>query len=247
MYTLTNQVAIITGAAQGIGKATALLFLEAGAKVTVWDKKENLAEALFDLQEKYGDQLSWQNIDTTEVEKVQAATAEVVRKHGHIDILVNNAGILRDASFLKMEDADWHAVMNVNLNGVYNCIKAVLPYMKAQNYGRVLNASSIVGIYGNFGQSNYAAAKAAVIGMTKSISREVGKYGITVNAIAPGFIRTDMTDSIPENYRQQMIQSISVRREGKPEDIAQAYLFLASEAASFITGTVLCVDGGMTM
>lgn len=238
MFSLKDQVAIITGGAKGIGKAVAETFHKAGAKIVIWDLDEEGQKTADSLNGKF------YKVNTSDREGLEEVTKQVISDFSRIDILVNNAGILRDSSFMKMTDDSWDSVINVNLTGVYNCAKAVVPHMKAQKKGRIINASSIAGIYGNFGQTNYSAAKAGVIGFTKALAREVGKDGITVNAIAPGYIQTDMTASIPQEFQEKIIASIPVRRAGKPEDIANAYLYLASEEASFVNGSVLQVDGG---
>ncbi|WP_291724715.1 beta-ketoacyl-ACP reductase [Bernardetia sp.] len=238
MFSLKNKVAIITGGAKGIGKAVAETFHKAGAKIAIWDLDEE--------GQKVADSVSgkFYKVNTADREGLENTTQQVISDFGRIDILINNAGILRDSSFLKMSDNFWDSVIDVNLTGVYNCAKAIVPHMKTQKYGRIINASSIAGVYGNFGQTNYSAAKAGVIGFTKALAREVGKDGITVNAIAPGYIQTDMTASIPKEFQEKIIASIPVRRAGKPEDIANAYLYLASEEASFVNGSVLQIDGG---
>ncbi len=243
---LKDKVAVITGGANGIGKATAQCFAENGAKIALWDYSDS-GEITAEKMRSEGFFAEFFKVNTADFASVEQAARLTLDKFQRIDILVNNAGILRDASLSKMGSEQWQAVIDVNLTGVFNCIKVVAPQMTTQKYGRILNASSIVGIYGNFGQANYAAAKAGVIGLTKTMARELGKYGITVNAVAPGYIQTDMTASIPEEFRNKMIESIPVRRAGLPEDIANAYLFLASEAASFINGSVLHSDGGMVM
>ena len=238
MFSLKDKVALITGGAKGIGKAVAETFHKAGAKIVIWDLDEEGQKTADALNGKF------YKVNTADREGLEKATQEVISDFGRIDIFVNNAGILRDSSFAKMTDDLWDSVINVNLTGVYNCAKAVVPHMKVQKYGRIINASSIAGVYGNFGQTNYSAAKAGVIGFTKSLAREVGKDGITVNAIAPGYIQTEMTASIPQEFQEKIIASIPVRRAGKPEDVANAYLYLASEEASFVNGSVLHVDGG---
>ncbi len=238
MFSLKDKVALITGGANGIGKAVAQIFHKAGAKIAIWDLDEEGQKTADSLNGKF------YKVNTSDREGLEKATQKVLSDFGRIDILVNNAGILRDSSFMKMTDDLWDSVINVNLTGVYNCAKAVVPHMKAQKYGRIINASSIAGVYGNFGQTNYSAAKAGVIGFTKSLAREVGKDGITVNAIAPGYIQTEMTASIAKEFQEKIIASIPVRRAGKPEDVANAYLYLASEEASFVNGSVLYVDGG---
>ena len=186
-------------------------------------------------------------MDTSSLEAVNIAAQAVARDFGQIDILINNAGIIRDASMKKITAAQWQQVIDVNLTGVFNCTKAVSTFMLERGYGRILNASSIVGLYGNFGQTNYVAAKAGVIGMTKVWAREFGRKGITVNAVAPGFIQTEMVDTIPGEYVSQLNERTPLGRMGTPEDVASAYLFLASDEAAFITGTTLRVDGGLVI
>jgi len=177
----------------------------------------------------------------------QAAAQAVIDKHGKIDILINNAGITRDATFKKMTSEQWSSVLDVNLTGVFNCTKAIVPHMIDREQGRIINTSSVVGLYGNFGQSNYATTKAGLIGFTKTLARELGKHQITVNAVAPGFIATDMIKTIPEKVINLMKEKTPVRRLGTPEDIANAYLFLSSDEAGYISGTVLSVDGALSM
>jgi 3-oxoacyl-[acyl-carrier protein] reductase len=240
MTRLDGRVAVITGGARGIGAETARVFREAGATVVTWD---------------VGDGAD-QRVDVTDAGAVGAAVAATVAKLGGIDILVNNAGILRDAQLVKvkdgevigrMEEAQFDAVISVNLKGVFLCGQAVAPVMIEKGWGRILNASSVVGLYGNFGQSNYVATKAGVIGLTKVWARELGPKGITVNAVAPGFIATEMVRQMPEAILKSMVERTPVRRMGEPRDVANAYLFLASEEASFINGAVLSVDGGVVV
>ncbi len=240
MLRLDGRVAVITGAARGIGAETARVFREAGATVVTWD-----VEGDVDRQ-----------VDVTDGNAVDAAAAATVAEHGGIDILVNNAGILRDAQLVKiregelvgrMEEAQFDAVISVNLKGVFLCGRAVAPVMIKRGWGRLLNASSVVGLYGNFGQSNYVSTKAGVIGLTKVWARELGPKGITVNAVAPGFIATEMVRQMPEQILKSMVERTPVRRMGEPRDVANAYLFLASDDASFINGAVLSVDGGVVV
>ncbi|MBC7922821.1 MAG: 3-oxoacyl-ACP reductase FabG [Ferruginibacter sp.] len=240
---LQDKVAIITGRARGIGQATAEVFTREGARVVLWDVLEAGAETARTLREK-GLPTEFHHVSTTDFDALSEAAAHVHQHYGRIDILVNNAGITRDASLLKMTPEQWHHVLDVNLTGVFNCTRVVAPYMKARGFGRILSASSIVGLYGNFGQTNYAATKAGVIAMTKVWARELGKYGITANAAAPGFIQTEMTNAIPETVKAQAIAHIPGQRMGLPEDIAHAYLFLASEEAGFVNGHCLSVDSG---
>jgi 3-oxoacyl-[acyl-carrier protein] reductase len=240
-----SRVAIITGAANGIGRATAEMFARAGYHVVGWD-----------LASEATGSSEYASVDVTDAEAVERAVATVIAAHGRIDVLVNNAGILRDGMLVKVKQgevvskldaAQFDAVIAVNLKAVFTCTSAVSPHMIARRYGRILNASSIVGLYGNFGQTNYVAAKAGVIGMTKVWARELGRHGITVNAIAPGFIATDMTKQMPPRALDEMLGHIPVGRGGVPDDIARAYLFLADPASGFISGTVLSVDGGMVL
>ncbi len=244
---LQGKVAIITGGASGIGKATAARFLQEGARVAIWDINEAAGKALATTWAAQGASCKFYRVDTANLEAVTEMAEAVARDFGQIDILVNNAGITRDASMKKMTSPQWQQVIDVNLTGVFNCTKAVSPYMLERGYGRILNASSIVGIYGNFGQTNYVAAKAGVIGMTKVWAREFGRKGVTVNAVAPGFIQTEMVETIPKEYLAQLGERTPMGRMGTPEDIANAYLFLASDEAGFITGVTLSVDGGLVI
>jgi 3-oxoacyl-[acyl-carrier protein] reductase len=247
MPRLLNKVAIITGGARGIGKATALRFLAEGASVAIWDIDEVSGIALVEAVGQSSGKCQFYKVNTADLEAVQTATEAVMADFGQIDILINNAGITRDSSLKKMSPLQWQQVIDVNLTGVFNCTKAVTPYMVERNYGRIVNAASIVALYGNFGQSNYVAAKAGVIGMTKVWAREFGRKGITVNAIAPGFIKTEMVETIPAEQLAELEARTPVGRAGQPEDIANAYLFLASDEASFINGVTLSVDGGLVM
>jgi 3-oxoacyl-[acyl-carrier protein] reductase len=232
---LQDKVVIVTGGAAGIGRATVETFESEGAKVVVWDVPD---------------------VDVTKTEVVNAAAAAVVAQHGRIDVLVNNAGIVRDSQLVKwkdgevisqMDDATFDAVINVNLKGVFACTRAVVPHMIQGGGGVVLNASSIVGLYGNFGQTNYAATKAGVISFTKTWARELGKFNIRVNCVAPGFIATDMVKAMPQKVLDGMAAHTPLGKMGEPADIANAYVWLASSAAKFIHGAVLSVDGGLVM
>ena len=246
MDRLKNRVAIVTGGARGIGKATAEVFCAEGATVIIWDLLD-VGEETASILRGQGFNCTFQKISTTDVEGIEKAVASIIEKHGKIDILVNNAGITRDKSLLKMAHSEWQQVIDVNLTGVFNCTKAVAPYMCEARYGRILCASSINGVHGAFGQTNYAAAKAGLIAMCRTWAKELGKFNITANAVAPGFIATDMTDAIPEEMRKAAIAQIPVRRAGQPIDIAYTYLFLASDEASFISGQVLGVNGGIAI
>ena len=243
---LQNKVAIITGAARGIGQKTAEVFCQEGATVIIWDvlaEGQATAQALSDQSYR----CEFMAINTTEVSALEAAAQDINERYGRIDILVNNAGITRDKTLLKMSFEEWQQVIDVNLTGVFNCTKVVAPYMVEQQYGRIICTSSINGVHGSFGQTNYAAAKAGIIGMVRSWAKELGPKGITANAVAPGFIQTAMTDAMPETVRNQNVATIPVRRIGKPDDIAYAYLYLASDEASFVNGHVLAVNGGQAL
>ncbi len=240
---LKNKVALITGGAQGIGLATAKRFAKEGAKVILWDLDAS-GQTVADQLTKEGCQAVFKKISVTDETTVNEGVAEALKHFGRIDILINNAGITRDRTLLKMTSQEWDDVISVNLTGVFNCTKAVAPIMKEQNYGRIVSASSNVAIRGNFGQTNYVATKTGIIGMTKVWAMELGRYGITVNCIAPGFIKTAMTDAMPEEVRKQSIAHIPVGHWGVPDDIANGYLYLASDEASFVSGICLTIDGG---
>ncbi|MCC5912346.1 MAG: 3-oxoacyl-[acyl-carrier-protein] reductase [Clostridiaceae bacterium] len=244
---LKDKVTIITGAARGIGKETALKFAREGAKVVVSDVGEgSLNEVVAELKEMGAEVLA-HYVNVVNREEIQTMVDDVVAKWGRIDALVNNAGITADNQLLKMPEEDFDKVIAVNLKGVYNCGQIVAKVMAENGGGAILNASSVVGVYGNFGQTNYAATKWGVIGMTKSWAKELGRKGIRVNAVAPGFILTPMTEKMPEKVLDMMSGKSPLGLLGKPEDIANAYAFLASDEAKFITGTVLSVDGGVVL
>jgi 3-oxoacyl-[acyl-carrier protein] reductase len=240
---LENRVAIVTGGARGIGQAVAELFAKEGAKVIIWDLLDIGEETAAGINAN-GGVAEFTKISVTDQEGILAETKRILDKHGQIDILINNAGITRDKSFSKMTIEDWNAVINVNLTSVFICTQAVLPAMREQNYGRIISASSTTGLWGNFGQTNYAAAKAGIIGMTKTWALELGKYGITANAIAPGFTLTEMTKAMPDAIIEGAKQQIPARMIADPIDIAYGYLYLASEEARFVTGSTLCISGG---
>ena len=253
MMRLTGQVALITGGAAGIGKATAERFAEEGAQVVICDINRELGEAT---AEELGPQVAFYPVDVTDREASQRWVDQVQESYGRVDILINNAGVLRDATLVRVKDgelikqmaeADFDLVLAVNLKGVFNCTQAVAPVMIRQGSGVILNASSVVGLDGNFGQTNYVATKAGVVGMTKVWARELGRSNIRVNAVAPGLIATEMIQSMPEKILGGMKKRTPIQRLGQPRDVANAYLFLASDEASFITGAVLRVDGGIVI
>jgi len=247
MNRLKDKVAIITGGAGGIGKAAARRFAEEGAKVIIWDINEEKGKKTVEEFEEEGLEVIFDHVDTVASAAILKATEQVMKTHGKIDILINNAGITRDATLKKMTEEQWQQVIDVNLTGVFKCTKMVVPNMLKSGSGRIINTSSVVGLYGNFGQTNYAASKAGVIGMTKVWAKEFGRQGICVNAVAPGFIATEMVESVPENIINALKEKIPLSRLGVPEDIANVYLFLASDEASYINGTVISVDGGITI
>lgn len=244
-FDFTNKTVIVTGGAQGIGFTIARQFLEAGAKVSIWDYSEKALETAKSELSSFSPRLQTLQVDVTDRASVANASQTVFPNP---DILINNAGITRDKSFAKMSDQEWDAVINTNLTGLFNVTKSLLEkFNSASNQKRIVNISSVVGLFGNFGQTNYAAAKAGVIGMTKTWSKELGRKGFTVNAVAPGFIKTAMTNAMPTEVLQQMSAKVSVQRMGETSDIAQAVLFLSSESAAYINGTVISVDGGLTI
>ena len=242
MNRLENKIAIITGGAAGIGAATAIKFAAEGAKVIIWDLNEEKGNAL---AAKLG--AEFDKVNSANYMEIENAAKKTFEKYGRIDILVNNAGITRDSTLKKMTPELWQQVIDVNLTGVFYCTKVISEYMLLNNYGRIINASSVVGLYGNFGQANYVATKSGLIGMTKTLARELGRKGITVNCIAPGFIATEMVAAMPENVIDGMKAKVPLGRLGAPEEIANCYAFLASDEASYINGATLSVDGGMTV
>lgn len=241
---LGNKVAIITGAGSGIGKETALLFAKEGAKVVVADMNEIAGNETVEEIKKNGEGF-FVKLDVSNREQAKQMVKITLEKYGKIDVLINNAGIVQDAFVSKMTEEQWDKVININLKGVFNCTQAVVEIMMNQGNGVIINTSSIVGLNGNVGQVNYAATKAGLIGMTKTLAKELGKKGIRVNAVAPGFITTPMTSNVPDKILEMMKEKTPLRRLGEPKDIANAYLYLASDDANFVNGAVLCVDGGL--
>ena len=244
---LTGKVALVTGAAQGIGKAIALLLARNGADLVVWDINLEKAEETAKEIEALGRRAIAMKVDVASLEHVERMVEAILEELGQIDILVNNAGITRDKLILRMTEEDWDAVLNINLKGTFNCTKTVVRHMSKQRSGKIVSIASVVGEMGNAGQANYAASKAGVIGFTKTIAREFAGRGINVNAIAPGYIETPMTDVLSEKVKEELRRLIPMERLGRPEDVAEAVLFLVSEASSYITGQVLNVNGGIYM
>ncbi|MCX6348823.1 MAG: 3-oxoacyl-[acyl-carrier-protein] reductase [Candidatus Aureabacteria bacterium] len=244
---LDGQTAIVTGGGRGIGKAIALALGGAGASVAVFDLEAPAAAETASALEKAGGKALAFPVNVTRLPEVEAAANKVLDLWKRLDIVINNAGITRDALLLRMSEEDWDAVLKVNLTGAFNVCRAVARVLLKQRSGCIINVASIIGLMGNAGQANYAASKGGLIAFSKSLARELAPRGIRVNAVAPGFIATAMTDKIPADLREKMVQSIPLGRMGQPEDVARAVLFLASPAASYITGQVLVVDGGMHM
>ncbi|QZY55136.1 3-oxoacyl-ACP reductase FabG [Crassaminicella profunda] len=244
---LKDKIAIITGGGRGIGEATCLRFAEEGAKVVVVDKNGSDVNTVVEKIKKAGGEAIGKEIDVTNRQQVDKMIGDIVSKYGRIDIFINNAGITADAKLEKMTEQQWDQVIDVNLKGVFNCAQGAAKIMKEQNGGVLLNTSSVVGIYGNFGQTNYAASKWGVIGMTKTWAKELGKYNIRVNAVAPGFTLTAMVKKMPEKVLTKIRDKSPLKKLAQPIDMANAFLFLASDEARFITGTVLSVDGGVVL
>lgn len=245
MKKLEGKVSIITGGAQGIGKKTVERFASEGASVIIWDidiAKGN--ETLKEMKANGMEDVTFMEVDTTRYAQVEEAARNVFASRGQIDILINNAGITRDAASLDVSKEQWQQVIDLNLTGVFNCTKAIAPYMVQKKFGRIINTSSLVGIYSKFGQTNYAATKSGLIGITKVWARELSRHGITVNAVTPGFIEMGTLKNVPDKIIQSIKDKIPVGRLGKPEDICNAYIFLASEESSYISGSVLTIDGG---
>ncbi len=244
---LTGKVALVTGAAQGIGRAIALLLAQNGADVVISDVNLAKAEETAKEIEGAGRRAMPVRVDVSRAEEVEGMVQAILDRFGHIDILVNNAGIARDKLILRMTEEDWNAVLDVNLKGTFHCTKAVVRHMSKQRSGKIVSIASVVGEMGNAGQANYSASKAGVIGLTKTVAREFAQRGINVNAIAPGYIETAMTEALPEKAKEELKRQIPLDRLGRPEDVAEAVLFLVSESASYITGQVLNVNGGIWM
>jgi 3-oxoacyl-[acyl-carrier protein] reductase len=247
MSRLSNKVCLITGAAQGIGLATAETFAREGATVVVADLKPEAVDAAVRRCQALGAQAEGHALDVTERAQVDGVVAKVLARHGRIDVLVNNAGITQDARLQKMTIEQFDRVIDVNLRGVFHCAQAVADAMVRQGHGVILNASSVVGLYGNYGQTNYAASKFGVIGFTKTWARELGPKGIRVNAVAPGFIETPILATIPDKVLDELRQRVPLHRLGRPEEIASVYAFLASDDASYVNGAVIEVSGGMSV
>jgi 3-oxoacyl-[acyl-carrier protein] reductase len=235
---------MVTGGAAGIGRVTAECFAKEGAKVSICDVNPEAGESA---AKALGPEASFEKVDVSDSTSVLNWVKRVADKYGQIDVLVNNAGITRDSLIVRMKEDDWDAVINVNLKSAFNCIKAVSKIMMKQRFGRIINLASVVGVTGNPGQANYVASKAGMIGLTKTVAKEIASRGITVNAIAPGFIETDMTAVLSDNVKEAMLSQIPLGKAGTPKDIADAILFLASDQAAYITGQVIHVSGGMYM
>ena len=245
---LENKVALVTGAGRGIGRAIAIALAEEGAEVIVnYNGSEERAKEVKQTIEENGGKASIYKCNVSDFEACETMIREIVKEHGHLDILVNNAGITKDGLIMKMKEEDFDRVLNVNLKGTFNTIRHSARQMLKQRSGKIINISSVSGILGNVGQANYAASKAGVIGLTKTMARELGSRGITVNAIAPGFVDTEMTEVLSEEIRENACKQIILGCFGKPEDIANAAVFLASDKADYITGQVISVDGGMNV
>ena len=242
MKRLEGQVAIVTGGTRGIGKGICEVFCREGATVALWDVLDG-TETVNEIKQN-GGKIFFQKVDVTDQNSVNNAIDEIIKEHGKIEILINNAGIIRDRSFLKMSEEEWDSVMNVNLKSLYVVTRAVIPHMKENGYGRIVSASSINGTAGAFGQTNYCATKAGISGFTRALCKEVGRFGITANAVAPGFIQSAMTDSMPEEVINAGIKMIPVGRIGTAEDMGYAYLFLASKESGFVSGITLHANGG---
>lgn len=245
---LKDKVAVVTGAGRGIGKEIAALFAKEGAYTAICDvNKDTLSFAKKEIEKQQGKEIFAEKVDVTSLEEVEIFVKKILDKFGRLDILVNNAGITRDNLILRMSEEDWDSVLSVNLKGAFNCIKAVTRSMMKTRSGKIINMASIIGIMGNAGQANYSASKGGLIALTKTVAKELGSRNINVNAIAPGFIQTDMTDKLTDEMKQKLLNLIPLARMGSAGDIAKLALFLASEDSAYITGQVIQVDGGMVM
>lgn len=245
---LTGKTALVTGGSRGIGRSIALAFANQGANVIInYTSNEESAAKVIEEIKSFNVKALAVKANVSNAEEINGMMDKIEEMFDGIDILVNNAGITRDNLFIRMKEEDWDQVMDINLKGIFLCTKAVIRKMIKQKYGKIINLSSVVGVVGNPGQANYCASKAGVIGFTKSLAKEIAGKNITVNAIAPGFIETDMTKALPENVKESMLEIIPMKKYGKPEDIANLVLFLSSDNASYITGQVIHVDGGMAM
>lgn len=248
MADLSNKVAVVTGGRRGIGRAIALLLAQRGADVMIGDCTEDPGlDTAADIAAATGRRIEACCVDVANSTSAKEFIDRTIEEFGRVDILVNNAGITRDNLIVRISDADWDAVLNVNLKGVFNCCKAAARPMMKQRFGRIVNISSVAGVAGNAGQANYAASKAGVIGLTKTLAKELGSRNITVNAVAPGLITTALTDVLPQDLKDMAVKMTPLGRVGKPEDVAKAVAFLASDDAEFITGQILSVDGGFVM
>ena len=244
---LEGKVALITGGARGIGQAIGMAFAKEGADIVVADVNMEIAQKTASEIEALGRKVLALDMDVTNYEKVEEGINKILDKFGKVDILVNNAGITKDNHLLRMSQAEWDAVINVNLKGTFNCIRAVCRPMVKQRSGRIISIASIIGLMGNPGQANYAASKAGIIALTKTVAKELASRNINANAVAPGFIQTEMTAKLPEELKKKMLEAIPLGKLGTPQDIAKVCLFLASEESSYITGQTITVDGGMVM
>jgi len=243
---LEKKVVLITGASGGIGESLALSFAQEGTDLILWDIIEPKI-ALLDKIKNFSREVLFQKVDITKMEEVGKAMGENCEKLKRLDVLINNAGITRDNLLLRMSEEEWETVMKVNLKGTFNCIKTASKFMMRQKYGKIINIASVIGLIGNIGQSNYAASKAGILGLTKSAARELARFKINVNAIAPGYIDTPMTQKLPLKVKEEMLKNIPLGRFGKPDDVAKTAIFLASEESSYLTGQVIKVDGGLVM